>query len=233
MLLRSITKHVKDQNWFAVFIDFLIVVLGILIAFQITEWNNTQQELREEQALKVRLTEEFKVLEERLTVRLDRAATITDHSSELIEMIRTETEPKDEDLIKIMLRSAIRYNAPIPPPSIFTEAIQAGRIGKLRNDELRKALNEYQVSANWWTSVDGPFVAQHDPNSKLNQSLSISNDRQNWQKLKGTVISYDWDLVKLAEKELSLIQRWQNFQEETYILELASVKNVLAELESD
>ena len=31
MLLRSLTKHVKDQNWFAVALDFVIVVAGILI----------------------------------------------------------------------------------------------------------------------------------------------------------------------------------------------------------
>jgi hypothetical protein len=39
MILRRITKHVKDQNWFAVALDFFIVVAGILIAFQITNWN--------------------------------------------------------------------------------------------------------------------------------------------------------------------------------------------------
>ena len=39
MLLRRITKHVKEQNWFAVGLDFIIVVAGILIAFQITNWN--------------------------------------------------------------------------------------------------------------------------------------------------------------------------------------------------
>lgn len=33
MLLRSITKHVKDQNWFAVFIDFIIVVFKVRVAF--------------------------------------------------------------------------------------------------------------------------------------------------------------------------------------------------------
>lgn len=38
MLLRSLTKHVREQNWFAVGIDFLIVIVGILIAFQITTW---------------------------------------------------------------------------------------------------------------------------------------------------------------------------------------------------
>lgn len=43
MLLRSITKHVKDQNWFAVGVDFLIVVVGILIAFQITNWSEKRQ----------------------------------------------------------------------------------------------------------------------------------------------------------------------------------------------
>ena len=33
MLLRSLTKHVKDQNWFAVALDFFIVVIaGILVA---------------------------------------------------------------------------------------------------------------------------------------------------------------------------------------------------------
>ena len=44
MLLRRISKHVKDQNWFAVFIDFLIVVLSILLAFWINDWAAKQSE---------------------------------------------------------------------------------------------------------------------------------------------------------------------------------------------
>lgn len=39
MLLRSITKHIKDQNWFAVFVDFLIVVVGVFIGIQVANWN--------------------------------------------------------------------------------------------------------------------------------------------------------------------------------------------------
>ena len=42
MLLRSISKHVREQNWFAVALDFFIVVAGILIAFQITNWNEAK-----------------------------------------------------------------------------------------------------------------------------------------------------------------------------------------------
>ena len=44
MILRRITKHVKDQNWFAVALDFFIVVVGILLAFQITNWSEGRQD---------------------------------------------------------------------------------------------------------------------------------------------------------------------------------------------
>lgn len=44
MLLRRVTKHVKEQNWFAVGLDFFIVVVGILIAFQITNWSEARQQ---------------------------------------------------------------------------------------------------------------------------------------------------------------------------------------------
>jgi len=43
MRLRSLTKHIREQNWFAVALDFFIVVIGILIAFQITNWSEARQ----------------------------------------------------------------------------------------------------------------------------------------------------------------------------------------------
>lgn len=42
MLLRRISKHVKDQNWFAVGIDFVIVVIGVFIGIQVANWNDTR-----------------------------------------------------------------------------------------------------------------------------------------------------------------------------------------------
>lgn len=48
MILRRVTEHVKAQNWFAVGLDFSIVVVGILLAFQITQWTAAHQERRSE-----------------------------------------------------------------------------------------------------------------------------------------------------------------------------------------
>ncbi|HOP22670.1 MAG TPA: hypothetical protein PK055_10115 [Gammaproteobacteria bacterium] len=47
MLLRRITQHIKNQNWFAVFLDFVIVVAGVFIGIQVANWN----ELKKEQQL--------------------------------------------------------------------------------------------------------------------------------------------------------------------------------------
>ncbi len=38
MLLRRITQHVKNENWFAVTLDFIIVVIGVAVAMMGQQW---------------------------------------------------------------------------------------------------------------------------------------------------------------------------------------------------
>lgn len=58
MLFRRISKHVKDQNWFAVFIDFAIVVVGVFIGLQVANWNAAQSNKAELRASLERLDKE-------------------------------------------------------------------------------------------------------------------------------------------------------------------------------
>ena len=44
MILRSVIKHVRDQNWVAVALDFLIVVVGVFIGIQVANWNEERAE---------------------------------------------------------------------------------------------------------------------------------------------------------------------------------------------
>jgi len=49
MILRRITEHVRAQNWFAVGIDFLIVVVGVFVGLQVSNWNDARVETELEQ----------------------------------------------------------------------------------------------------------------------------------------------------------------------------------------
>jgi len=46
MILRSFTKHVNDQNWFAVFLDFFIVVIGVFVGLQVSNWSQGKEDQR-------------------------------------------------------------------------------------------------------------------------------------------------------------------------------------------
>ena len=60
MILRRITEHVKTQNWFAVAIDFLIVVVGVFIGLQVANWNDARQDRVDEAFFLEALHEDIK-----------------------------------------------------------------------------------------------------------------------------------------------------------------------------
>ena len=46
MIFRRIKAHVAKEDWFAVFIDFLIVVFGVFMGFQVQAWNENRGDQR-------------------------------------------------------------------------------------------------------------------------------------------------------------------------------------------
>ena len=48
MLLRRLTQHIKEQNWFAVGLDFFIVVIGVFIGIQVANWNDSLTKIKRE-----------------------------------------------------------------------------------------------------------------------------------------------------------------------------------------
>jgi len=39
MILRRVIKHVRNQEWTAIFIDFFIVVIGVFVGLQVQQWS--------------------------------------------------------------------------------------------------------------------------------------------------------------------------------------------------
>ena len=51
MILRRIAQHVREQNWTAVAIDFVIVVVGVFLGLQLGNWNTARAEDARERLL--------------------------------------------------------------------------------------------------------------------------------------------------------------------------------------
>ena len=61
MLLRRISSHVQSQNWFAVFLDLIVVVVGLFIGLQIDTWWEGQKEARIEGDYLLEIREDFEL----------------------------------------------------------------------------------------------------------------------------------------------------------------------------
>ncbi|XUU61247.1 hypothetical protein ACRAQ6_02955 [Erythrobacter sp. HA6-11] len=55
MILRRITQHVRDQNWTAIAIDFVIVVVGVFLGIQLGNWNAVRADARDQRAMLVQV----------------------------------------------------------------------------------------------------------------------------------------------------------------------------------
>ena len=142
MLLRSITKHVKDQNWFAVALDFFIVVVGILIAFQITNWN----EERSNGQLRVSYLER---LQSDLTQTIDYLSTNLDASERKIAIIDSfvatlNDQETDDDALILSTTDYFTRGTSLSDfkvfRSTFDDLTTSGSLEILQSDKLSEAL---------------------------------------------------------------------------------------------
>ena len=61
MLLRRLSSHVRAENWFAVFLDIIVVVVGLFIGLQIDTWWEGRKEARIEGAYLLEIQEDFEL----------------------------------------------------------------------------------------------------------------------------------------------------------------------------
>ncbi len=155
MLLRRFIDHVKHQEWTAIAIDFAVVVTGILIAFQITTWNETRQERVREQLYLTRIASELdNTIEE-----IEHSILITNERQELGEfLLRTVTDPDlvrtDPEHFLVALVIGGYTFSPNVRAQTFDEMRSAGDLNILRDTQLRFDLTEFYTSIRGFSQWD-------------------------------------------------------------------------------
>ena len=137
MLLRRITKHVKDQNWFAVSVDFAIVVIGVFIGIQVANWNAARLTSMKEKGFTERLLNELSdeawIYHYFVSYQEDvlRAAELAQKALE------PETNLTREQLLINSYRAS-QYTWWIQRRGTFDEMIATGNLGLIEKDALRQ-----------------------------------------------------------------------------------------------
>lgn len=146
MLLRRVTKHVTDQNWFAVVIDFLIVVVGVFIGIQVANWNSEQEERALEAVYTERLHKEVIDLESirkaTIVTRRDILEYLKGASKKLMSPIG---DPLTEGQCFFLAINPSSTN-PTDDLPLVMELLSSGRLTIFNNEELESALGKFLIT---------------------------------------------------------------------------------------
>ncbi len=218
MLLRRITQHVKSQNWFAVFVDFLIVVVGILIAFQFTKWADEQSDKQSLYIALERLQDEIKFNLSEIEKMSKRHEKITQAGKELLAAARNPE--LDEVPIALIGNVFVNGNTSGYSTSALMYVLELEPFHDLQDNELRLAINELPAifedtkedeiyTVQRLDSHRIPYISQHLPVAPL---WSVSFSSSKWRAyFKSEYVDDSHDVVSVTEfKQLASSREFQN-----------------------
>lgn len=167
MILRRLTQSLKEQNWTAIAIEFVLLVLGVFLGIQVANWNEQRREHALEAEYIARLQRDFSAIDARLTINLTRWENTAAATIRLINDLGAFRQRPAWPRVKAeMLRdldATMGSRIPAPRAASYVELLSAGRLGLLRDTHLREALADYDTQAGFTLKAYDVLIQRVDP----------------------------------------------------------------------
>jgi hypothetical protein len=162
MLLRRITKHVKGQNWFAVFVDFFIVVVGILIAFQITNWAADGADDARAKTYLQRLGSDINTDITNAQRKLKFWSQVSAYGTLGLNYAETgQTNGKSDWQLLLAYFQASQVDEFFVTDTTYQEMRSAGELSLIKDVTLRETLGNYYALSVNYTLTERPRYREH------------------------------------------------------------------------
>ena len=156
MLLRRFMLHVKEQNWFAVGLDVIVVIVGIFLGMQVTEWYEHRKERELEVSYYQQLIQDLKIDQQdgENVVRFNDG-----HYENLQYLFNALKNPNfaiddPQNLVNAIMRAGFIY-APQTTDQTYKELTNTGYLRLIKDVELKRAVVTYyeriESSSQWDT----------------------------------------------------------------------------------
>ena len=146
MILSRISHAVRTQNWFAVALEFVIVIAGVVIGFQVNAWNEQRQAVARAEVLTVRLIEDLRAERWRVDGVDVYNAQVAANARRAVEALEGRRTVDDETLVIEAFRATQIYIFPIIRPT-YDELVATGTINLIGDPALIAVATEYYSTA--------------------------------------------------------------------------------------
>lgn len=141
MVVRRIREHVTSHNWFAVFIDLLIVIIGVFIGLQVSNWNAARIERSEARAYRTQIVDDLIANEQELAERFHYYRQVHAHALAAMDAL-DGVAPRGEAFL-VNCYQATQVSPIRMERSAYDEMIASGMAKRFGDPAVRRRLSSY------------------------------------------------------------------------------------------
>jgi len=144
MIVRRIREHLVAHSWFAVAVDFLIVVVGVLIGMQASNWNNRRIEHHQSLSYRSRLIDELDFNARQFAQQIAYYEQVRGHALATMRALESRSSESSDFFVHAYQSTQID----ITPPKrfIYDEMVSSGLVERLGSERLQAQASDYYLN---------------------------------------------------------------------------------------
>ncbi len=139
MILRRVIAHFRKQEWTAIFLDFLIVVVGVFVGLQVNTWNDDRTARATSKTYYARLSADLAAENETRLKRIEYYGKTKRHAVAALAALDNSDQPLGVDFLIDAYQATQRWNYE-PHRTTYDELLSVGIANAIPDVELRTQL---------------------------------------------------------------------------------------------
>jgi len=146
MILRRLAENLKAQNWTAIAIEFVLLVLGVFLGIQVANWNVERERTRDSAVFTARLKADLREENWRYRFLVDYHRDVQAAARRAADAL-DGTAPLSNEEFLVSAYRASQYKQGSSRRATYDQLISTGNIGLIRDEALlRIAVRAYSIA---------------------------------------------------------------------------------------
>lgn len=206
MILNRLSKAIRKQDWFTVFLEFVIVAVGILAGLQANEWAQERQDRKQELASLERLFLESKNAHQVLNDYVQGTQRLNQLRRNAVQFVDSNSPVPENPLpLKIGINTLGRFPAVNPVTIAYDELKSSGQMQLIRSAALRDQIAQFHSGLDELNGLLRSFADNNDRFFIVYQRHVIWNYNPDSSTSDILLSTFDWDSLRADEEFIFIV----------------------------
>lgn len=137
MILRRLSQSLREQNWTAIWIEFVLLVTGVFLGIQVSNWNEERETKQKAAVFTARLTDDLRREAWGYEYLLEYNRETTASQRRVLDAMAGKTTLSDEQFIISAYRATQYFYNNVRFRATYDELVSTGNIGLIADEKLR------------------------------------------------------------------------------------------------